>query len=140
VAKVGGAVVFAFEGLPGFKDALDRASKDIRQAVSALMEDTAYAVQADARANVRAMTRGDGDLERAIIVVGTKGGTNWRIGLSDVTIAARGGDRVHQRPFIYGFILEHGSRKQPAEPFMRPAADGHLARFQSRLSSVGVVI
>lgn len=135
-----GAVVFSFDGLPGFKDALDRASKEIRLQVSALMEETAYAVQADARANVRASTRGDGDLERAIIVIGKKGGTNWRVGLSDATVAGRGGDRVHQRPFIYGFILEHGSKNQTADPFMRPAADGHLARFQSRLNGVGLVI
>lgn len=135
-----GAVVFSFDGVPGFKDALERASKDVRRQVSALMEETARAVQADARANVRASTRGDGDLERAIIVVGTKGGTNWRVGLSDATVAGRGGDRVHQRPFIYGFVLEHGSRYQSAEPFMRPAADGHLARFQAKLNGVGLVI
>ena len=140
MAKRGGSVVFAFEGLPGFKDALDRAAKDVRKQVSALMEDTAYAVQVDARANVLASTHGDGDLARAIIVVGKQGATNWAIGISDATIAARGGDRVHQRPFIYGFILEHGSKTENAEPFMRPAADGHLARFQGRLSSVGLVI
>lgn len=135
-----GAIVFSFERLPGFKDALERATKDVRRQVSALMEDTSYAVQADAKANVRASTHGDGDLEDAIIVLGKTGALNWRIGLSDAVIPGRGGDRIHQRPFIYGYILEHGSKHQPAEPFMRPAADGHLARFHTRLSTTGVVI
>jgi hypothetical protein len=139
VAKAG-AILFTFEGLPGFKDALDRAAKDVRAKVSALMEETAYAVRDDARANVIASTDGDGDLAQVIIVVGTKGGTTWRVGLSDQVFPGRGGDRVHQRPFIYGAILEHGLHDVPAEPFMRPAADSHLARFQSRLSGVGLVI
>ena len=131
-------VSFSFEGLPGFKDALDRAAADIRAQVAALMEETAYAVRDDARANVLASTKGDGDLARVIIVLGK--GTNWRVGLSDQVFPGRGGDRVHQRPFIYGAILEHGKRLQSAEPFMRPAADSHLMRFQSRLNGVGLVI
>lgn len=131
-------VSFSFEGLPGFKDALDRAAADIRAPVAALMEETAYAVRDDARANVLASTKGDGDLARVIIVLGK--GTNWRVGLSDQVFPGRGGDRVHQRPFIYGAILEHGKRLQSAEPFMRPAADSHLMRFQSRLNGVGLVI
>jgi len=129
---------FSFEGLPGFKDALDRAAADIRAQVAALMEETAYAVRDDARANELASTAGDGDLARAIIVIGK--GTSWRVGLSDQVFPGRGGDRVHQRPFIYGHILEHGKRLQSAEPFMRPAADSHLMRFQGRLSQIGLVI
>jgi len=135
---VANGTTFSFEGLPGFKDALDRAAADIRAQVAALMEETAYAVRDDARANVIASTKGDGDLARAIIVIGK--GTSWRVGLSDQVFPGRGGDRVHQRPFIYGHILEHGKRLQPAEPFMRPAADSHLMRFQSRLNGVGLVI
>jgi hypothetical protein len=136
VAKKG--VTFTFEGLPGFKDALQRATDEIRLKVSRLMEETAYAVQADARGNVRGSTGGDGDLEDAIIVVGSR--LNWRVGVSDVVLSRRGGDRVHQRPFLYGYILEHGTHDQSAEPFMRPAADGHLARFQGRLPQLGLVI
>lgn len=131
-------VVFTFEGLPGLKDALERATNGVRAKVSKLMEATAYDVQASAQDNVRASTQGDDDLASAIIVTGAR--LNWRVGVSDVVVSRRGGDRVHQRPFIYGHILEHGNRKQPAEPFMRPAADTHLARFQSRLSAIGLVI
>lgn len=131
-------VIFTFEGLPGLKDALERASTDIKAKVSALMEETAHNVRDDARGNVLASTDGDGDLADAIIVSGK--GLSWRVGISDVVVSRRGGDRVHQRPFLYGYILEHGTHDQAAEPFMRPAADSHLARFQSRLSSVGLVI
>lgn len=131
-------VTFTFEGLPGFKDALERAVDDVRKKVSVLMEQTAVDVRDDARNNVRRSTRGDGDLEDAIIVLGK--GFNWRVGISDVVIPSRGGDRIHQRPFIYGAILERGDHGQDAEAFMRPAADSHLARFQSRLSTVGLVI
>lgn len=131
-------VVFTFEGLPGLKDALERASAEVKAKVSALMEETAFDVKDDARANVLASTNGDGDLADAIIVTGK--GLSWRVGISDVVVSRRGGDRVHQRPFLYGHILEHGTHDQPAEPFMRPAADSHLARFQSRLGNVGLVI
>lgn len=131
-------VIFSFEGLPGFKDALERATEDIRRKVSILMEATANDVRDDAQSNVLGTTTGDGDLADAIMVTGRR--LTWRVGISDVVVSRRGGDRVHQRPFIYGHILEHGTHDQPAEPFMRPAADTHLARFQSRLSGIGLVI
>lgn len=131
-------VIFTFEGLPGFKDALERATEEIRTKVSKVMEETAYDVRDTARANVLRTTNGDGDLADEIIVTGRR--LSWRVGISDAVLARRGGDRVHQRPFIYGAILERGSRTQPAEPFMRPAADTHLARFQSRLPAIGLVI
>jgi hypothetical protein len=67
VAKSAGNINFSFEGLPGLKDALDRAAADIRAQVAALMEETAYAVRDDARANVIASTAGDGDLAVAIV-------------------------------------------------------------------------
>lgn len=129
---------FSFQGLPGFKKALEDASEEIRTRVSETMEKTAYDVQADARANVRGSTGGDGDLENAIIVVGL--GLNWAVGVSDETVTRRGGDRVHQRPYLYGFILEHGKAHTPQEAFMRPAADTHFARFQARLPQIGLVI
>jgi hypothetical protein len=129
-------VVFAVVGLPGFQDALDRATKEIRAQVSALMEETANDIRDTARAHVSVE---DGDLRDQIIVIGK--GLNWGIGISEAVIARRGGDRIHQRPFIYGAILERGSRPgEAARPFMRPAADSHLARFQSRLASIGIVI
>lgn len=129
-------VVFTFEGLPGFKDALERATEEIRTKVSKLMEETAHDVLDTAQANLN--TDGEGDLADALMVTGRR--LNWRVGISDVVVARRGGDRIHQRPFIYGAILERGTHDQPAEPFMRPAADTHLARFQSRLSGIGLVI
>lgn len=131
-------VIFTFEGLPGFKEALERATEEVRTKVSKLMEETAYDVRDSARDNVRASTNGDDDLADNIIVTGRR--LSWRVGISDAVITRRGGDRVHQRPFIYGYILEWGSIKQPAEPFMRPASDTHLARFQSRIPSTGLVI
>lgn len=131
-------VVFTFEGLPGFKDALERAAEEIRLKVGKVMEQTAHDVRDTARSNVERTTGGDGDLAEQIIVIGRR--LNWRVGISDAVISSRGGDRVHQRPFIYGAILERGSRHQPAEAFMRPAADSHLARFQDRLPQIGLVI
>jgi len=132
-----GRVIFTFEGIPGMKLALEKATEEIRSKVNVLMEQTAYEVRDDARGNVRASTNGDGDLADAIIVEGRR--LNWRVGVSDVVVASRGGDRVHQRPFIYGAILERGRIDQGAEPFMRPAADSHLARFQTRLQGVMVI-
>jgi HK97 gp10 family phage protein len=131
-------ITFRFEGLPGFKDALERATNEVRAKVSTLMEDTAADVRDSAQANVRAYTHGDGDLEDAIVMEGKR--LNWRVGVTDVVVSSRGGDRVHQRPFIYGHILEHGTHDQPAEPFMRPAADEHLPKFQGRLPTIGIVI
>lgn len=120
------------DGFLGFRAALEQATEEIRDRVGQIMEETARDIQADARAYVRGSTRGDGDLADQIIVEGK--GTRWAVGVSEAVIPSRGGDRVHQRPFIYGFILEYGSRDYPPEPFMRPAAENHLARFQERLS------
>lgn len=130
--------VFSFNGLPGLKAALDKASEEIRARVGDLMEETAKDIQETARQNVRASTNGDGDLEDAITVVGL--GLNWSVGLSDDFLPRRGGDRVHQRPFLYGYILEYGKAHTPQEAFMRPAADTHFARFKARLPQIGLVI
>jgi HK97 gp10 family phage protein len=127
-------VVFELQGLQGFRAALERATDDVRKQVSQAMEDTAEAVRARAQSSVE-----DGDLRHAIITSGKHGGLTWRVGISDDVFPSRGGDRVHQRPFIYGAILEHGSRKQAARPFMRPAADVELPRFQSRIQLTGLI-
>lgn len=124
---------FTFEGIPGFRDALERAADDIRAKVSGTMERTAHNVRDTARSYLD-----DGDLSSQIIVTGRR--LNWTVGISDAVIPSRGGDRVHQRPFIYGAIRERGTRHQGARPFMRPAADIHLPRFQSELPNIGLVI
>lgn len=126
-------VTFEVQGLQGFRAALERATDDIRARVSQAMEATAYAVQAGARAHLS----DDGDLSDAIIVTGRK--LSWRVGISDIVIPGRGGDRIHQRPFIYGAIRERGSKKQPARPFIRPAADEEFERFNQRVNLAGLV-
>lgn len=129
-------VVFEIQGLQGFRAALERATDEVRKQVSLAMEETADAVKAAAQSHVE-----DGDLRRSIITTPRKGDLDltWSVGISDAVYASRGGDRVHQRPFIYGAILEHGSKKQAARPFMRPAADTELARFETRLRLTGLV-
>lgn len=127
-------VVFEIQGLAGFKAALERATDDVRKRVSVAMEETAFAVKQAAQARVE-----DGDLRRSIITSGRHGGLSWRVGIGDDVLPSRGGDRVHQRPFIYGAILEHGSKKQSARPFMRPAADVELSRFEARIILTGLV-
>jgi hypothetical protein len=101
-----------------------------------IIDETALDIQRDAQGRI---DDDEGDLRAAIVVRG-KGRTRV-IGIAETVVTRRGSNRVHQRPFIYGYILENGSSKQPARPFMRPAADVHLARFQSRLSGIqGLVI
>jgi hypothetical protein len=122
--------------LVGFKAALERATDDVRKRVSLAMEETAKGVQSAAQAKLK-----DGDLRSAVITSKRSGALDlsWSVGISDEVFASRGGDRVHQRPFIYGAILERGSKKQSARPFMRPAADTELSRFESRVNLTGLV-
>lgn len=129
-------VTYELQGLVGFRDALERATNEVRARVSLAMEETANAIQESARAHVE-----DGDLRREIITSSRSGRLDltWSVGIGETVYASRGGDRVHQRPFIYGAILERGSIKQPARPFMRPAADAELDRFQSRVNLAGLV-
>lgn len=129
-------VTFELQGLAGFRAALERATDDVRARVSQAMEVTAVAVQEHAQASVE-----DGDLRREIVITPRSGPRDltWAVGISDAVIPGRGGDRVHQRPFIYGAILERGSVKQPARPFMRPAADVEFERFNQRVNLAGLV-
>lgn len=129
-------VVFSLEGIPGLTDALERATADVVRQVMDLVDETAHDIQREAQSGI---DDDEGDLRDAIVVRG-KGRTRV-IGIAETVVTRRGSNRVHQRPFIYGYILEHGTAKQPARAFMRPAADVHLARFQSRLSGIqGLVI
>lgn len=132
-----GRVVYELQGFVGFKAALESASEEIKKRVSVAMEETALAVRDHARTSVE-----DGDLRRSIITTRRSGSLDlsWSVGISDDVFASRGGDRVHQRPFIYGAILERGSKKQGARAFMRPAADSELSRFESRVHLAGLVI
>lgn len=129
-------VIFEMQGLPGFKAALERAVDEVRRKVSLAEEETAEAVKSHAQASVE-----DGDLRRSIVTSDRRGALDltWSVGISDEVYPGRGGDRVHQRPFIYGAILEKGSRKQSARPFMRPAADTELPKFESRISTTGLL-
>lgn len=129
-------VVFEIQGLPGFKAALEKAVDEVRARVSEAMKETAYAVEARAEQNVH---QDEGDLKEHIITQGR--GLNWRVGIDDGVVTSRrqsGKDRIHQRPFIYGAILERGSIKQPARPFMRPAADAEEESFIQRINAVGL--
>lgn len=134
----GKGIFYELQGFVGFKAALQQAADEVKQRVSIAMQETAEAVRDHARASVSV---DDGDLRRSIIATSRSGALDltWSVGISDDVFASRGGDRVHQRPFIYGAILERGSRKQPARPFMRPAADVELARFESRIQLTGLV-
>ncbi len=129
-------VVFSLEGIPGLEFALERATADVVRQVMSLVDETARDIQAEAKSRI---DDEEGDLRDAIIVAGR--GKTRVVGIAETVVTRRGSNRVHQRPFIYGYILENGSVKQPARAFMRPAADIHLARFQSRLGGIeGLVI
>lgn len=129
-------VVFSLEGIPGLTDALERASADVVRQVMDLVDETARDIQAEAKSRI---DDDEGDLRDAIIVVGK--GKSRVVGIAETVVTRRGSNRVHQRPFIYGYVLENGSVKQPARAFMRPAADIHLPRFESRLGGIeGLVI
>lgn len=134
----GRGVFFELQGFVGFQAALKHATDEVKQRVSVAMQETAEAVRDEARGRVSV---DDGDLRRSIIATKRSGALDltWSVGISDDVFASRGGDRVHQRPFIYGAILERGSKNQPARPFMRPAADVELARFESRVRLTGLV-
>lgn len=130
-------VSFEIQGLPGFRAALERAVDEVRANVGKAMEESAYAIRDDAVAHIEGAHTEAGDLRRAIIVEGRK--LSWRVGIAETVVSSRGGDRVHQRPFIYGAILERGSKKQGARAFMRPAADKEESRFQQRVNRAGLV-
>lgn len=136
-------VVFEIQGLPGFKLALEQATDEIRRRVSLAQEETARAVVERAQATVSVDL---GDLRKAIISTPRRGPTDltWSVGISNEVFPSRikpgtKADRIHERPFIYGAILERGDRGQTAKPFMRPAADAELARFESRINLTGLL-
>lgn len=131
-------VFYELQGFVGFKAALQQAADEVKARVSLAMQETAEAVRDHARGSVSV---DDGDLRRSIIATSRSGKLDltWSAGISDDVFASRGGDRVHQRPFIYGAILERGDRTHAAKPFMRPAADVEFARFASRISLTGLV-
>ena len=52
-------------------------------------------------------------------------------------IGARGGKQVLIRPDRYAHFIEFGTRKQPAEPFMIPAAEGQKGPFLDRVKAAG---
>lgn len=138
-------VDYQLQGLPGFTAALKQAETEIKRKVSLAEEATAIAVRDHAKANLADHTD-TGDLQREIITTPRSGPVDlsWTVGVSDAVYPSRTpvgskANRVHERPFIYGHILEHGSRKQPARPFMRPAADVELARFDQRILETGLL-
>lgn len=131
-------VVFEIQGLQGFKAALEKAVEEVRLKVGEAMQETAYAVRDRAQQDVSV---DEGDLKAHIVAQGKK--LNWRVGIDDGVVSSRrasGKDRIHQRPFIYGAILERGNKDQPARPFMRPAADAEESRFLARIDAVGLKI
>ncbi len=139
----GKGVVFEIQGLPGFKLALEQAADEIKRRVSLAEEETALAVVERAQAGVSV---DKGDLRRAIISTPRRGPTDltWTVGISDEVFPLRSApgvkaDRIHERPFIYGAILERGDHNQTAKPFMRPAADAELSRFESRINLTGLL-
>ena len=52
-------------------------------------------------------------------------------------IGARGGKQVLIRPDRYAHFVEFGTRNQPAEPFMIPAAEGQKGPFLDRVKAAG---
>ncbi len=136
-------VIFEIQGLPGFKLALEQAADEIRRRVSLAEEETALTIVERARASV-SVDRGD--LRKAIISTPRSGPLDltWTVGISDDVFPLRTtpgtkANRVHERPFIYGAILERGDHGQSAKPFMRPAADAELPRFESRINLTGLL-
>lgn len=124
-------VSFELTGLRDLQSLLENASAQTRAAVAKVNEDTAYAVQARARANA---PKDRGDLARAIQVSGK--GMTWRVGLQDARISSRGGrNSAHLNPSVYGVWIEYGTRYYSKHPFMRPAADAEQARYETRVDA-----
>jgi HK97 gp10 family phage protein len=96
--------------------ALESASDEIKAALIRAVEETARAVQAEARRQVPVDT---GNLRSAISV---------RMKSSNAEVFV---DTVKAH---YGHIVEFGSRSRPAKPFMGPAAELERSNFKKRVA------
>lgn len=118
-------------GLDGLRRALREVPKIAKQELARMLIHSTSAVYVRAIANA---PRERGDLIDAIGETGV--GLKRRVGIKREAISGRGGPRSHQDPAIYAVYQERGTSKQPARPFMRPAADEETARFPGRVQGV----
>ncbi len=123
-------VSFELTGFVGFKAVLEHAADDVRAAVAKVNQETAYAIQARARANA---PRDRGDLINSISVVGK--GLTWRVGLADARLPRGGRNSAHLNPAVYGRFIEYGTVNYPRHPFMGPAVDAEQGRYETRLAT-----
>lgn len=126
---------YSLDGVRGLQQALERGGLVLKSRVSSALEQTARNVQRSAQGFA---PRDKGDLVRAIKYAGK--GLNWRVGVDDVTISARGGNSAHQNPAVYGVWYELGfvTRNIASHPFMKPAADleesAHVQRTEQAIN------
>ena len=60
-----------------------------------------------------------------------------RVTIKGTYVQSRSGKTRLVRPDRYAHFVEFGTRKQPAEPFMIPAAEGQKGPFLDRLKAAG---
>lgn len=95
--------------------ALEQLPEDMRKGVRKALRESSMAVRKEARKYVPERTKA---LRKSIKFKVSKDG------LSSVV-----------RPTLYyGTFVEHGTKRQEAQPFMRPAAEAERPRFPKRIS------
>lgn len=107
--------VTRIEGLDELTRDLARLSGRVGVAVRRAVRASAEAVVADARPNIPRRT---GQLESELDVTYRHGGEDAEIGYADA---------------YYGYFVEFGTLKDPAQPALTPAAERERPKFPSRV-------
>lgn len=98
------------------REALKELPEDLRKAVKKALRESAMAVRKDARARVPERTKA---LRKSISFKVHKDG------LSAIVRPTK----------HYGLFVEHGTKRQEAQPYMKPAAEAERKRFAKRFSA-----
>ena len=121
--------LFTLDGLNRLTDVLGQIPALIQKPLQRLERDTAFSIQAKARAGA---PRDRGDLANAINA--QQSGQSWIVGLVDASIPSRGGrNSAHLNPSVYGVWYEFGftHRKIARHAFMLPAAQAAQPEFEA---------
>lgn len=134
-------VLMTLENVPWLQQFLKTAAPEVLKAVGIENRNTAFAMRARARANLRASGHVDtGDLLEAITVDGN--GLRWRVGLDDRrgyrSGVRRGADIAHQYPWVRGIWYEKGflTKHIPTTPYMAPAFESEEPGYQARQETI----
>ncbi len=129
-------------GLVAARKAFQALPETMRQHLAEATEDTALAMAADARQRVPVDT---GTLRDHIGHSFSKRSGFARVGVKagGVAIAGAGGSALtsagarYLRPQRYAHLVEFGTVRATAKPFMLPAAEGQRALYARRLKDAG---